>query len=110
MKIGAIICFILAVFFFVMAILFALLKEKGALLISGFKTMPKSEREKYDKTKMSKEMRNALFLWFLILLSGTVLAYLIGEYCAYIALAVWLIVFFKGMHLDPEKAFKKYKK
>lgn len=110
MNIGAIICFILAVFFGVIGIIFALLKEKGALLISGFNTMPKAEREKYDKKRMSTDMRNSLFLWSVILFSGAVLAYLIGEYCAYIALAIWLIAFFKNVHIDPEKAFEKYKK
>jgi len=100
----------LAVFFFVIAIIFALLKEKGALLISGFNTLPEEEREKYDKKKMSTDMRNALFLWSVILFSGAILAYFISEYFAFIALAVWLIAFFKDVHIDPEKAFEKYKK
>lgn len=54
MNIGTITCLILAVFFGIISIIFALLKEKGALLISGFNTMPKEEREKYDQKKMSK--------------------------------------------------------
>ena len=40
MNIETIICLLLAVFFGIISIIFALLKEKGALLISGFNTIP----------------------------------------------------------------------
>ncbi len=110
MNIGAIICLILAVFFGIITIIFALLKEKGAILISGFNTMPKEERENYDKKKMSIDMRNSLFLWSIILFSGAILAHFISKYCAIIAIVIWLILFFKDVHIDSEKAFGKYRK
>ena len=110
MNIGAIICLILAVFFVIFSIIFALLKEKGAILISGFNTMSKEEREKYDKKKMSIDMRNSLFLWSIILFTGAILAYFFSRYCAIIAIVIWLIIFFKDVHIDSEKAFEKYRK
>ena len=110
MNIGAIICLILAVFFGIISIIFALLKEKGAILISGFNTMSKEEQEKYDKKKMSIDMRNSLFLWSIILFLGAILAYFISKYCAIISIFIWLIIFFKDVHIDLEKAFEKYRK
>lgn len=46
---------------FILSFIFALLKEKWAILISGFNSISKDEREKYDKKKMSIYMRNSLF-------------------------------------------------
>lgn len=110
MNIETIICLMLAVLFGIISIIFALLKEKGAILISGFNTMPKEEQEKYDKKKMSIDMRNSLFLWSIILFSGAISAYFISKYCAIIAIVIWLILFFKDVHTDSEKAFEKYRK
>ena len=47
MNIGFVACIILAVLFLVLGIIFALLKEKGAYFVSGFRTLNHSE--KYDK-------------------------------------------------------------
>ncbi|MDY3361890.1 MAG: DUF3784 domain-containing protein [Clostridium celatum] len=110
MNIWGIICLILAVIFSILAAVFALLKEKGALLISGFNTLSKEEREKYDKKKISVDMRNSLFIWAIILFLGAILSYYISKYCAIIAIIIWIVIFFKDVHIDSEKAFRKYKK
>jgi hypothetical protein len=109
MNIGCIMCGILCIFFLLSALLFAILKEKGAILISGFNTLPKEERELYDKTKMSKDQRNAFIMWAVILGVGAILSYFVTQYIAIIAFIVWLVVFFKDVHSDTEKAFGKYK-
>lgn len=70
MNIGTIICLLLAVVFGMISMIFALLKEKGAMLISGFNTLSKEEQANYDQKKMSIDMRNSLFLWSILLLSG----------------------------------------
>lgn len=54
-------CVAVSIIFWIMAVLFAVLKEKGAILIAGFNTMPKEQRERYDKAQMSKDMRNVVF-------------------------------------------------
>ena len=41
---------------------------------------------------------------------GAILSYFISQYMGVIAFIVWLIMFFKDVHLDEEKAFGKYKK
>lgn len=110
MNIGVLICLILAVFFSVLSSIFALLKEKSTILISGFNSISKEEREKYDKRKMSIDMRNSLFIWAIILFLGAILSYYISKYCAIIAIVIWLVIFFKDVYIDSEKAFEKYKK
>ncbi|MBW6410318.1 DUF3784 domain-containing protein [Clostridium weizhouense] len=110
MNIGTIICLTLAIFFILLSLIFTLLKEKAALLISGFNTISKEEREKYDKKKMSIDMRNSLFLWSIILLLGVASSYFINKYCSIIAIVIWLIVFLKDIHINSDKAFEKYKK
>lgn len=110
MNIGSIACGIGCLLFLLFALLFTVLGEKGAMLISGFNTMPKTQRELYDKARMSRDQRNAFLIWALIFGIGAALSYLISQYMAIIAFVVWLVVFFKDVHLDTEKAFGKYKK
>ena len=59
---------------------------------------------------MSRDLRNSFFIWVIILAIGAVLSYYISQNIAIIAIIVWLIVFFKDVHLDEKKAFEKYKK
>jgi hypothetical protein len=106
---GSIMCGSLCLVFLLFAVLFTILKEKGAMLVSGFNTMPKEERALYDAAKLSKDQRNAFLLWAIILGVGAVLAYCLTQYIAILAFVVWLVVFFKDVHLDSEKAFGKYK-
>jgi hypothetical protein len=107
--VGSIICGSLCVVFLFFALLFTILKEKGAILVSGFNTIPKEERPLYDTAKLSSDQRNAFLLWAVILGVGSVLAYCITQYIAIISVVVWLVVFFKDVHLDSKKAFGKYK-
>ena len=47
MNIGFVACIILAVLFLVLGIIFALLKEKGAYFVSGFRTLNHPEKGIY---------------------------------------------------------------
>ncbi|MCI9379887.1 MAG: DUF3784 domain-containing protein [Dorea sp.] len=103
-------CGVMSIIFWGMALLFALLKGKAAILISGFNTMPKEQRKQYDRERMSKDQRNAFILWAVILGSGCLLTELTSSKNAAIAaVIIWLVVFFRDVHLDEEKAFGKYK-
>jgi hypothetical protein len=106
---GSAMCGMLCAVFLLFALLFTLLKEKGAMLISGFNTLPQKERALYDAAKLSRDQRNAFLLWALIFGVGAVLAYFLTQYLAIAAFAVWLVVFFRDVHLDAGKAFAKYK-
>lgn len=109
MNIGFIVCIIMAGIFLVLAIVFALLKEKGAMLVSGFNTLPREERERYDKRKISTDMRNSFLIWGLIFILGGIFSYLVSSYAAIAAGVLWLILFFKEVHFDTDKAFGKYR-
>ena len=109
MNVGTLTCIVMAAMFLIFSIIFALLKEKGAILISGFNSLPKEKREKYDKLKMSKDMRNLFFAWCILFVIGGVLSYFVSQYIAIIFFVIWLILFFREVHLDTEKAFGKYK-
>lgn len=70
MNIGFVACIILAVLFLIIGIVFALLKEKGAKYVSGFRTL--NHPEKYDKAYISLDMRNQCFTYALILFLGCI--------------------------------------
>lgn len=106
MNIGFVACIILAVLFLVLGIIFALLKEKGAKYVSGFRTL--NHPEKYDKAYISLDMRNQCFTYALILFLGAILSYFISAIIAIPTYVLWGILFFKSVHLDAEKAFEKY--
>ncbi len=110
MNIGMISCSIMAVFFAITALIFTFLKEKGAMLISGFNTLSKEERVKYDQKKMSTSQRNALLIWTVILAIGAAASYFLSTYAAIPAFIIWLILFFKDVHFDSKKAFEKFLK
>ena len=94
--------------FLLLALIFAVMKEKGAKLISGFNGLSKEEQDLYDKARMVKDMRNSLVLWAVIMLIGAVGSYFITGYAAVVAYTVWLVLFFKDVHIDEKKAFGKY--
>ncbi len=110
MNIGFFVCIVSSLLFCLFALIFTFLKGKSAMLISGFNTLSKEQRASYDKEKMCKDQRNTFLLWSVILGTGAILSYFISEYAAPAAFAVWLVVFFKDVHLDEEKAFGKYKR
>ena len=90
----------------ILGIMFALLKEKGAQFVSGFRIL--NHPEKYDKANISRDMRNQCFIYFVILSIGAVLSNFISSYIAIPTYIIWTIIFFKSVHLDAEKAFEKY--
>lgn len=109
MSMWTIICLVLSIFFLIIAIVFAVLKERGAMLISGFNTIPERQRKKYDIKRMVADTRNSIFLWFLVLLLGTILSYFFNKYLGILALVAWIILMFRNVHLDAEEAFGKYR-
>ena len=109
MNSGTIVCLIFAAVFGILAVIFAFMKGKAAILISGFNMLPSNERENYDKAMMSLDMRNALILWMVIFLLGAVCSFFISNYSVLVAFIVWLIVFMKNVSLDARKGFEKYK-
>lgn len=108
MNYGTYICLILAMVFGITAFIFFLLKDKGVMLISGFNILPPKEQELYDKARLCKDQRNDLLLWAFIMGVGAILS-IFSQYCAIFAFGIWLMLFLKGVHFDPGKAFEEYK-
>lgn len=109
MNVWTIICLVLAIFCLIIAIVFTVQKEKGATLISGFNTIPERQRKKYDTKRMVADMRNSIFLCFLVLILGTILSYFFNKYLGILALVIWIILMFRNVHFDAEEAFGKYR-
>lgn len=109
MNVGVILCLQLAGIFFILAVIFAIFKDRAAILIGGFNTIPQQDRDSYDKHKMSLDMRNSLLLWTFILLIGAALSYIFSPYFGGAAFILWIVVFFKDVHFNTLKAFAKYK-
>ena len=109
MNVGTVLCLILGGSFLLLGILFAVLKEKGAILLSGFNSYSKEEREKFNQAAICKDTSNNFFIWFAVFLIGAILSHFIFSYSAIVAFIVWLVLFIKDCHLDVEKAFGKYR-
>ncbi len=107
--ISAIICLVMGVSFGILALVFALIGRKGAILISGFNSLTKEERAQYDEIRMSKDMRNSLLIWGSLMIISGVLSYFISFYFAIIGSVLWLVLLLKDVKLTPEKAFEKYR-
>ena len=108
MRLGFWMCFVLAVVFAVLALLFGLGREKAAGFVSGFNSIPQKEQEKYDKAWIARDMRNSLFVWATVMLTGAAGSRFISGYFAAAAYVVWIVLFFREVHLDARKAFEKY--
>ena len=89
MNTGVWACGILACIFGILVIILSLLKEKGAMLVSGFNTLSKKERDMYDSETIAKDTRNQFFIWTCIMLIGMILSILISSYMAIAAYVIW---------------------
>ena len=90
-------CKWVGIIFGVTALLFAVLREK-------------EKRELYDQKRMSRDQRNAFALWAVILEAGGILSDLtMSQNAAILAIIIWLVLFFREVHVDEEKAFGKYR-
>lgn len=110
MNIGFWCCIALVPAFFITAILFAVFKGKCAKYITGFSSLPKKEQPLYDQEAMARDMRNSYLLYSLIMLLGAVFSVIFSPYSAAAAYLIWGYFFFREVHLDPHKAFEKYRK
>ena len=106
----ALVLALFAAVFFLLALVFAVGKEKACCLISGFNFKSREERQNYDLKRMSVHQRNFFLICGGILLSGAVLTFFFGAVPFGLALAGWLVFFCSDVHFDDEKAFGKYRK
>ena len=101
-------CIVLAIPFAIIGVLFAIFKEKAVKFVSGFNSFSKEEQTLYDKAHISRDIRNQCFIWTAIMLVGALLSCFLTPYMAIPTYIIWLVLFFKEVHLDSHKAFEKY--
>ena len=106
--IGFLSCIVLDVPFAIIGILFAIFKEKVTKFVSGFNSFSKEEQALYNKAQFSYDMRNQCFIWSASLFTGAFLSYFISSYIAIPSFIIWILLFFKEVHFDNQKAFEKY--
>ena len=110
MNIGVAACGLAMLLFIAFGAVFALLKGRAAMLISGFNTLSAIEREQYDTDAMARAMRNSCFQWAAIMALGCLASYLLSPYLAIAAYVVWLVLFFRDVRSNPSDAFGKYRR
>lgn len=83
---------------------------KGSFLIAGFNTMPKEERDKYDKTALTKFMGKMMFALAFIQVFMLLSELLKIGWIFYFGLALFFIViFFILYYVNTGNRFKKTK-
>ena len=100
MNIGFWSCIFLVIPFVIIGVLFAIFKEKAAKFVSGFNS--------FYKAQISRDIRNQCFIWTVIMLAGAILSCFLTPYMAIPTYIIWLVLFFREVHFDNHKAFKKY--
>ena len=108
MNIGFWACIILVILFAIIGLIFAIFKEKAAKFVSGFNSFSKEEQTLYNKTHISRDIRNQCFIWTIIMLAGALLSCVLTPYMAIPSYVIWLVLFFKEVHFDNHKAYEKY--
>lgn len=108
MNIGFYMCIILVPCFAIIGLFFGIFKEKSTRFVSGFNTLSEKEQALYDKRYIAKDTRNSCFLWTVIMLIGALGSLFFTQYFAILAYIIFGVLFFKDVHFDTKKAFKKY--
>ena len=109
MNVGFYMCIVLVPVFWLIAVLMFILKEKGAILLAGFNSLPEYEWERYDRKRIAQDVQRQYLGWGFLFLAGAGLCLLISGCVAIPVYGVWVIRFFKNGHLTAEKAFEKYR-
>ncbi len=109
MNVGAIACGIFCLLFGGLALLFTCLGSKAAHLASGFDNLPKQEQDCYDTRRLSQDYRNQFLLWAAVFGVGGIVCWIFTPWLALPTFLLWLVLFFKGVHLDEKKAFAPYR-
>ena len=58
--------------------------------------------------EQKQHIRNQCFMWAIIMLAGALLSCFLTPYMAIPTYIIWLVLFFREVHFDNHKAFKKY--
>ncbi|MDO4270567.1 MAG: DUF3784 domain-containing protein [Eubacteriales bacterium] len=107
---GTVCCLAFAAVFALIGALFAALRGRAAMLVSGFNTLPPSKRAQYDTAKLSRAYRNLFLCWTALFAAGALASVWVHEGAAVAAVVVWLTWLGRTVRWDAEKAFAPYRK
>ena len=95
--------------FLIFAVIFAARKEKACRLIGGFNFFTEERQAKYDRAAIARDYQKLFMRWTAGAFLFAVLALWLAWWALGAAFLPFLISLGREMHLDAEKAFKKYK-
>ncbi len=101
-------CF-MGLIFLVFAIVFAVRKEKACNLIGGFGFFTEAQQAQYDKARLSRDYFKLFRTLTIVVFVGAALCLVLGWWAFAAAIVIMLILVFRDFHINPEKAFEKYK-
>ncbi|MBQ7455487.1 MAG: DUF3784 domain-containing protein [Clostridia bacterium] len=97
-----------AALFGALAVVFAVKKEKAAALVAGFSSLTERRQARYDRAAIARDCRNWLRLMAEIWLLAAALSSWLRLWAFLGAMALTIVFSAPKIHLDAEKAFKKY--
>ncbi len=101
-------CF-MGLIFLVFAIVFAVRKEKACNLIGGFSFFTEAQQAQYDKARLARDYFKLFRTLTIVVFVGAALCLVLGWWAFAAAIVIMLILVFRDFHINPEKAFEKYK-
>ena len=101
-------CFI-GLIFLIFTIIFAVRKEKACKLISGFNFFTEAQQAQYDKARLARDYFKLFRTLTIVVFAGAALCLVLGWSAFVAAIAILLFLVFRDFHINPEKAFEKYK-
>ncbi len=100
---------LIGLIFLIFAILFAVRKEKACKLIGGFNFFTEAQQAQYDKARLAHDYFKLFRLTAIVVFIGAALCLFLGWPVFIATIAAMLFLVFRDFHINPEKAFEKYK-
>ena len=100
---------LMGLIFLTFAIIFAVRKENACKLIGGFNFFTEAQQAKYDKTRLARDYFQLFRMLTIVVFAGAALCLVLGWPAFVAAVAAMLFLVFRDFHMNPEKAFEKYK-
>ena len=101
-------CFI-GLIFLIFTIIFFFFKEKACKLISGFNFFTEAQQAQYDKARLARDYFKLFRTLTIVVFAGAVLCLVLGWPAFVATIAILLFLVFRDFHINPEKAFEKFK-
>lgn len=110
MEITLMVCLLaVGALFLALAVVFAVRREKACGLLSGFNLFTPAQQARYDRAAIARDYGRLFAGWAAAAFLGAGLSLLVGLYAFIGVFVLILLTCARIFHIDPEKAFAKYK-